>query len=560
MREYRIMKIFSVIIAVIMMLNWFSLTVSADNSNAHVYELYQIFTGTISSDGVLSDVVWGKNGKSPESGVPKGSRVNSSILTELEAVKDGTDTEKLEVIKKYVNLDSAPYRGEENQPVKSEDKREYTYNAIEPGYYLIKDKINSQNRENGVYTLYVAKASGSTLRFEPKESIPTVTKMIDDQGYTGVNSASIGEEIDYIITGTVPSRISDYASYYYKFTDKLSKGAVYKEGSLKVYLKNGSSKEDVTQYFYVGADEYDEVDGTVITVSIRDLKALANAENESSVKYTVNASSEIVVTYKAVLNSNAFIKDPNTNEVKVTYSNDPNNSGTPSEDPPVPPEVTEPDVPVGETVKSRTETYTTALMIKKTNQNSEVLQGAMFSLTGNGVKQVLVTEQVFKESDEGTYYKLKNGTYTQTEPQEDTRNNYENAAIRYVKETVTTLKGDGQREASVQGEVDDNGVITFSGLGAGDYILTEIKAPDGYNKIDPISFTITFDKETKSFSSSYNSFTYSSSDGKLHSTIVDYPGSLLPHTGGIGTTIFYIGGAILVIVAAVILIVKRRMK
>lgn len=560
MKKLKYAKIFSFVLFAVILLNCFTQTVFAEETRTHVYELYQIFTGTVSSNGVLSDAKWGKNGKKPD-GEPEDGRVSSGVLTELQNIAGGSDTEKLKIIKKYVDLNSSPYKGEDVKPVKNIDGTGYTYSAIESGYYLIKDKNGTQSGENSVYTLYVAKTSGESLTFEPKESIPTVTKKINDQTLTDVNSASIGKEVHYEITGTIPSRIADYATYYYKFADTLSKGLTYKNNSLKVELKNGEKREDITQYFYTQIGEYHAQNGTAIQVAIADLKAITNVMEEGRAKYTLDQNSQIIVTYTAVLNENAVIKTQNTNEVNLIYSNDPNTSGTPSVEPPTPPiEFPNPEVPVGETVKSITETYTTFLSLTKENGDGVKLSGAVFTLTGEGVKQVLVTEQIFRENASGTYYKLKDGTYTTTAPVEATTGNYESTETKYTKETVTTLKGEGQTQTNVQGTVDDNGVVTFTGLGAGTYTLTETKAPDGYNKIDPISFSITFDPVTKTFSTSQEFISYNEGDGGLHSTIVNYPGSLLPHTGGIGTTIFYVAGFILAIGSMVILIVKRRMK
>lgn len=557
MKNNKFLRLFSLLISAVIVFSCFSMTAFADNSKTHIYELYQIFTGTFGSDGTLSNARWGQNGKQPESGEPADGRVSATVLNELTAAS-GTDTQKLAVITKYADLTGTPYRGEGAQPVKAADGPGYTYTGIEPGYYLIKDKDGSQTGEGSVYTLYVVKATGSKLTFEPKESVPVVSKKISDQGLTGANSASIGEEVNYVLTGSVPSRISDYATYYYKFTDTLSKGLTYKADSLRVILKNGDSEEDVTQYFYVNATQYHAESGTTITAAIADLKALGNVADS---QYTVNGSTQVVVTYTAVLNENAVVKAPNSNDVKLTYSNNPNNSGTPSNDPPTPPvEDPIPPVPVGETVKSTVETYTTFLTITKTNQDGTRLQGAVFTLTGEGVKQALVTEQIFKQDPSGTYYKLKDGTYTTTAPQEGTTENYENPETKYLKESVTTLKGEGKSETTVQGTVDDTGVVTFTGLGAGTYTLTEITAPDGYNKIDPITFTITFDPETKAFSSSAPAITYAADNGGLHSTIINLPGSVLPHTGGIGTTIFYVTGSALALGAVVLFVVKKRMK
>lgn len=80
----------------------------------------------------------------------------------------------------------------------------------------------------------------------------------------------------------------------------------------------------------------------------------------------------------------------------------------------------------------------------------------------------------------------------------------------------------------------------------------ESKVPEGYNQMDDIDFTISFNRTDKKFS-------VSESLGSLVATIDNYSGSTLPSTGGIGTTIFYIVGAVLVIGAGIILVTKKRM-
>ena len=86
--------------------------------------------------------------------------------------------------------------------------------------------------------------------------------------------------------------------------------------------------------------------------------------------------------------------------------------------------------------------------------------------------------------------------------------------------------------------------------------------PDGYNGIKDINFTVTWTEE--------NGFKVTDCDqiaievteeGKtiLSTTIVNQSGTELPSTGGIGTTIFYVVGGILVVGAVVLLVVKKRM-
>ena len=161
---------------------------------------------------------------------------------------------------------------------------------------------------------------------------------------------------------------------------------------------------------------------------------------------------------------------------------------------------------------------------------------------------------------DGTYWKLTNGTYTTTEPTVDNSADYADTNTKYNKTTELVAKGTGKTEASVVGAVDsETGTVTFTGLGAGTYTITETKTPAGYNTIAPITFTLTFNAETKTFSSSIPTVVIVGEDNTLDTTIVNKAGSTLPETGGIGTTIFYVVGSVLVLAAVVLLVTKKRM-
>ena len=111
--------------------------------------------------------------------------------------------------------------------------------------------------------------------------------------------------------------------------------------------------------------------------------------------------------------------------------------------------------------------------------------------------------------------------------------------------------------------------FTFAGLDAGTYKLEETTTPSGYNTIDPIEFIITATHELVSDSPTLtlltgtgeNEFTMSSdlTNGELSKDIENNQGAVLPSTGGMGTTIFYIIGVVLLAGAAIILVTKRRM-
>lgn len=540
-------KLVSILLTLVMVLAM-SVTAFAEEDK-HTYELYQIFTGDYSS-GVLSNVKWGANG----TGI-KGEAVPDSILDELTAVNSQSDSQKLDVIKKYVDLSS----GAMVATPASDNDGNVTYTGLPTGYYLVKDKDSSVGAGD-VYSTYVVEVTDGTLTFTRKGDVPTVDKeIVEDEDTKDVNEASIGDTINFKITGTLPSNIADYKEYTYLFTDTLSKGLTYNENSIKVCIMNGTDEIDVTKYFYKGASAYSEANGTTLTVGIFDLKALGNL----TPSVTINNNSKIIVTYNATLNKNAEIAGSgNDNKVKLNYSNDPNNSGKGTTTPP-PENPGEPTKPNGETPESRTVTYTTELTILKNDGEGKVLTGAEFTLTGNGVNIVLVATDEFTEDADGKYWKLKDGTYTTDEPNtsggdEDNSDSYESTTKKYSKTIKTVAKGTNQDETNVVGAVDANGLVTFRGLGAGTYTITETKTPAGYNTISPVEFTLTFDSANTKFISNNDSVKVGE-DNTLDTTIINQSGSTLPSTGGMGTTIFYVLGGILVVGAGVLLVVRRRM-
>ena len=99
--------------------------------------------------------------------------------------------------------------------------------------------------------------------------------------------------------------------------------------------------------------------------------------------------------------------------------------------------------------------------------------------------------------------------------------------------------------------------------------MTETTTPDGYNTINPnpIKFEVKWDSDT-GFTvnmiegEAVGNITVTPADGKgtvLATTIVNKQGTPLPETGGIGTTIFYVVGGILVVGAGIVLVARRRM-
>ena len=127
----------------------------------------------------------------------------------------------------------------------------------------------------------------------------------------------------------------------------------------------------------------------------------------------------------------------------------------------------------------------------------------------------------------------------------------------------------------------------------GDYVLVETKVPANFNAIDPIEFTVTgthtktadaLDKTSHKDGEAYvlTGLTVSNKDltasvagseidkkdstkhiavsGEIYGEIINESGAQLPETGGMGTTLFYVFGAILVLGGGVVLISRRRME
>ena len=129
----------------------------------------------------------------------------------------------------------------------------------------------------------------------------------------------------------------------------------------------------------------------------------------------------------------------------------------------------------------------------------------------------------------------------------------------YAQVTEGKLTGWTKKKAEATKLVSgDDGMIAVEGLDADTYYLEETKAPDGYNKLaGPVKVEIS---HTVSDEGAHMSHTLKQDTTVVNKVeIENKSGTELPSTGGIGTTIFYVLGSILVIGAVVLLIAKKRM-
>ena len=420
-----------------------------------------------------------------------------------------------------------------------------SFTDIPLGYYLIEDA-----GEAAPISALMLKSAGSNVEITLKADKPGIEKKIDGntdtddstEGLVDYNNAAIGDKVPYVLTSAVPDMIG-YTKYYYVVTDVLSKGLTF-NNDVAITVGDATLTKDKDYTVTVTVND----DGTTsVKIVFVDF-----------IRYKTQAGAAIVISYSATVDEDAVIGPAgNPNEVVLKYSNNPNHdeSGNPGDEP-------GPDSPIGVTPEDETRTFVTDLSVIKVDPERNRLTGAEFTLTGEKRNKVIVTKDVFTADETGEYWKLTDGTYTTDEPASEDDVSYESTTVKYKKETVSEVITTSE-SVTASGTVGTDGVLTFTGLSAGTYEITEIKAPNGYNLLDdPITVTVGWtapvDGETDC------TWTYSGTDSVNGTnvntvTVVNQAGTELPSTGSIGTRIFYIAGGVLAAAAVVLLITRRRM-
>lgn len=408
-----------------------------------------------------------------------------------------------------------------------------TVNNLEYGYYLL-NVLGATETASGYYSMFALNTlSGNDTTITVKGTYPTVDKTVsggqNNSTGTNVNEASVGDELTFTLSAKVPD-MTGFPSYTFRMKDTMSKGLTYK-GITEVKIGNG---EPLTL-----GDAY-----TAHTASGEDGSTVLTIEFVNFIQYADQQGADITVKYKAEINENAIAGVTADNKVKIEYSNDPKN----------------PNSVNGVTAEADTKTYTTSLTINKVDGDNHPLTGAAFRITGEGVNMVVTTGDVYVVSEKGTYYKLLNGTYTTEEPTPETEGLYEDTDTMYELKTNAVLDTEEGTSETVNAEafVNANGTLKFDGLGAGTYTISEVVVPNGYNAIEDFDVTITFDYATQTFSATATNGQQVNQNGPFSMTIVNQSGTELPSTGGMGTTIFYTLGGVLVVGAAILLVTKKR--
>ncbi len=340
--------------------------------------------------------------------------------------------------------------------------------GLSAGYWLFltdtAGKPDGKSTDAFTSPVYAVIDGASNTNITPKKSIPTVEKKVldDDADAAGTDiknsgnwkdfaDSQIGQEVNYKLTGTIASNYATFDTYAYKFTDKLSDGLDYVNGSVEVYALNGEdySKIESSNYTVTNANASNENTLTVefkVGDGKKGLKGVAG----------VNAETKIVVFYKAKLNGNAVIGNAtdgsmggNPNTVKLTYSNNPYGEGT------------------GDTIEDTVADFAFKLNLNKVDQGTE-----------KGLADAVFTIQSADENTKDQYIASNAGTVE---------------GKNVVAGQLVTVSSGTDLPDCVKFKSDKDGKIAVSGLDAGSYKVTEIKTPDDskYTKANPFTFTIT---------------------------------------------------------------------
>ncbi|HEZ7989878.1 MAG TPA: SpaA isopeptide-forming pilin-related protein [Ruminococcus sp.] len=529
--------------------NTVSFTGEVKDGVTHNYSAYKIFNGTVEGDN-LTNISFAKaNGFDAFLAALKADKTigdnftTASTVAEVANVLSGFSDKSADAkafadfVATHATLLAAPVTGHGSLTLDSD------------GYYVIIETGatggNDYARTSYILTQYDA-SKGAEIAV--KSAAPTVDKQVydnDDKAATGDNNGW-GESADHAINETFQMKLiatipadEDFAAYKaYKvaFHDTYNKGITF-EGiaSVTVAGETTVNKGEANTDYQLASNTTNRT----LDITINDIvpaitaasKKLGTDEITVEVIYNVHLNEEAATVNASA--SGLSTSYDNVNGVYLEYSNNPNWNGsgtaTPGEDTPGDDEST------GKTPKDYVWVFTYESNNNKVDDTNKPLTGAKFQIK-NG-------DTVIKLVDKG------NGEYVVAD---------QNSAL-------STSEGASPKIVDTMVSTGTDAKFNIKGLDAGTYTLVETAAPQGYkvaaNTVFHISATHSEGKTENNVDTELADVTLATGEGNsLNHTIVDSSSSKLPSTGGMGTTLFVLGGGCMAGLAGIYLISKKRAK
>lgn len=387
----------------------------------------------------------------------------------------------------------------ETKTVDEKEQLQIIIEGIDLGYYLL---------DSSVGALCSLNTTNPAATISEKNEVPEIKKTVsggeymdsDNDNHTD-NSASVDDDLSFTITVD-----NNKGAQNYVITDTMSKGLTYNSSSLKVYKNTINDDNEVkngTTEYYISDYKIDPTSKiTTLTITFKDPFYAGLELNDT-----------IIITYTATINGDAVtVENPITNTAELKYGNE-------------------------HTVSSTTRTYSYDIGIIKTDKDGVPLDGAVFELYSSK-KQVNAegTEEIVPDSKISVVGVLKESGNLADSNTQVSQIEYYRPAEKTETANVVSIKA---------------GNIEIRGLGKGTYFLNETKAPEGYNKLVEMKLFSVDEKDNRVSSLVDNKY----NGGGVQ--VINNTGSLLPSTGGIGTTVFYAVGIVLM-AGAVFFVVRRK--
>lgn len=465
-------------------------------AKGETYTIYRLFDATVSADH--NSIAY--YGEIPEILKPYFEADKNGYISATPAAQDGDhmSAELQTALKAWTATAEA---AEKVAATAVSDGSALTFKSLVYGYYVVTTTQGNQ-------AISVDSTMPNVTIVDKNSSTPSKLTKTATATATGTDkSFSIGDTVTY----TVRFKTSNYdgagenAKKIVSYTIKDTLPEFLKDVNVTSIIVDNDGDETTTK---------DQVN--VTAQFDKDKKIVIDWYDEANDRFLYNNGATIIITYTAVVTDKATIDGAgNTNNVTVTWTTEGSTEPGPGK------------------LENEETIFTYAIALKKVNDKGEPLPGAVFEFPF----------YVKSTTDKGVYIYAG-----------------DKAAEGLTKQITTP----------------DSGVIVVKGVKSGSYVIEEVTAPAGYNQLTaPVTVTA-----VKTGNTSTHTTVYLDENGNIVNTetdkttkvkvdidtiaatalvVVNKAGTELPSTGGMGTTIFYVLGSVLVLGAVVLLVTKKRM-